>query len=62
MPEITKQTLERIVREVYGVEIPDERLKVISRVVSQTLEALERSSEVELEDIESPSSYEASEE
>ncbi len=61
MAEITKETLERIIREVYAVEIPDERLKVISRVVSQTLEALQKSSEVELEGIEPASVYNASE-
>ncbi len=61
MTEITKETLERIMREVYAVEIPDERLKVISRVVSQTLEALQKSSDVELEGMEPASVYNASE-
>ncbi len=61
MTKITKETLERIMREVYALEIPDERLKVISRVVSQTLEALQKSSDVELEGIEPASVYNASE-
>ena len=55
MAKMTKETLERIVREVYGLEIPAERLNVISRIVTQTLEALERLSIVELEALE-PSS------
>lgn len=61
MARITKETLERIIREVYGIEIPDNRLKVISRVVGETLEALQKSSEVELEDVEPASAYDASE-
>ncbi len=55
MAEMTKETLERIIREVYGLEIPDERLQVISRTVTKTLEALDKASEVDLEDLE-PSS------
>ncbi len=55
MAEMTKETLERIIREVYGLEIPDERLQVISRTVTKTLEALDKASEVDLEGLE-PSS------
>jgi Asp-tRNA(Asn)/Glu-tRNA(Gln) amidotransferase C subunit len=52
MPKITKETLERIIREVYGLEIPDERLNAISRIITQTLEALEKASTVDLEGLE----------
>jgi len=52
MVEMTPETLERIIREVYGSEIPEERLRVISRTVTQTLEALEKASEVDLEGLE----------
>ena len=52
MAEMTEATLGRIIREVYGSEIPDERLRVISRTVTQTLEALDRASEVDLEGLE----------
>jgi len=52
---MTKETLVRIIREVYDLEIPDERLKVISRIVTQTLEALDKISPVDLEALE-PSS------
>ncbi len=52
MPKVTKETLEGIISEVYGLEIPDERLSTISRVVSLTLEALDKSSAVDLEGLE----------
>ncbi len=52
MAEMTPETLERIIQEVYGSEIPEERLRVISRTVTQTLEALEKASEVNLEGLE----------
>ena len=62
MPRMTKETLQTISREIYGIHIPEERLKIISRVVSQTLDALENSSEVELESVEPVSAYDTSEE
>ncbi len=52
MAEMTPETLKRIIQEVYGSEIPDERLRVISRTVTKTLEALDKASEVDLEGLE----------
>lgn len=52
MVKMTKEVLNGIIRDVYGLEIPDERLTAISRIVTQTLEALEKSSMVELEGLE----------
>ncbi len=52
MARMTKETLGRIIRELYGLEIPVERLEIIARTVTLTLEALEKASEVELEGLE----------
>lgn len=52
MVKMTKEVLDGIIRDAYGLEIPDERLTAISRIVTQTLEALEKSSAVELEGLE----------
>ncbi len=52
MVKMTKEVLDGIIRDAYGLEIPDERLTAISRVVTQTLEALEKSSKVDLEGLE----------
>ena len=52
MVKMTKEVLDGIIRDVYGLEIPDERLTAISRAVTKTLEALEKSSAVELEGLE----------
>ncbi len=52
MVKMTKEVLEGIIRDAHGLEIPDERLTIISRVVTQTLEALEKSSQVDLEGLE----------
>ncbi len=57
MPKITKETLKGIITEVYGLEVPDERLNTISRVVSLTLEALDKSSAVDLEGLEPTSTF-----
>ena len=52
MARMTKETLGRIIRELYGLEIPVERLEIIARTVTLTLEALEKASEVDLEGLE----------
>ena len=52
MVKMTKEVLDGIISDVYGLEIPDERLTAISRAVTKTLEALEKSSAVELEGLE----------
>ncbi len=57
MRKITKETLKGIIDEVYGLEIPDERLNTIARVVSLTLEALDKSSAVDLEGLEPASTF-----
>ena len=41
MAKIAKETFERIIHEVYGLDIPADRLDRIVRGVNQTLEALE---------------------
>ncbi len=52
MVKMTKEVLDGIARDVYGLEIPEAKLTTISKVVTQTLEALEKSSAVDLEGLE----------
>lgn len=52
MVKMTKEVLDGIIRDAYGLEIPDERLTAITRIVTQTLEALEKSSKVDLDGLE----------
>jgi hypothetical protein len=43
MANMRKETLERVIGKVYGLEIPKERLNDILRIVNHNLEALEKS-------------------
>lgn len=60
MARYDEATLRRIAKEAYSVNLSDKRLKEISQLVNWELEALEKSAELGLEDVEPAMKYDPS--
>ncbi|MFQ5762634.1 MAG: hypothetical protein ACE5PO_06340 [Candidatus Bathyarchaeia archaeon] len=60
MTEVDKDTLERIARRIYGVDISDAQLDKLAKMVQTGLEALEKSARVGIGDVEPRVTYDPS--
>lgn len=62
MAKIAKDVLAGVARNIYGVEISDSQLEKLTRIVQQSLDALDKSCDVGLEDVEPAIVYDSSRE
>ena len=61
LTSIKEESLARIGREIHEMDFSEEELKILSELVSRSIEALDKSCEVGLEDIEPAIVYDPSE-
>ena len=61
MAKVTKELLATVARNIHGIEISDTQLEKLTRMVQQALDALDKSVDVGLEDMEPAIVYDAGE-
>ena len=61
MVTVTRDGLDKILREMYEVKLSNERLDVLQKLVQQALDALEKSMAVGADDLEPSHTYDLDE-